>query len=251
MCPRTMTSRAICLKVCFAPFARQGVANCGSLLAFLSRDMTYSSAIFVDLDSDLSDAIKTDGMEMTEDDEELHLSQLRKLDYLIEKLKLPSDRPARVLEIGTGWGSMAIRIAERYPLATVDTLTLSAQQQALARERISAKGPALAKRIQVHDMDYRTMPREWEGAFDGFVSVEMMEHVGKEFYAVYWKMVDWAMKKEDAVGVVQVISMPEARRFSGFPTPARYAVLTELDRLGFDKYDQAVGFVRKWVSRFE
>lgn len=104
---------------------------------------------------------------------------------------------------------MAIRICQTIPGATVETLTLSVQQQSLARQRIAAAG--LQGRINVHLMDYRNMPPDWEGAFDRVVSIEMIEAVGAEFLARYWQTVDWAMKSKDAVGVVQVITIPEAR----------------------------------------
>lgn len=57
--------------------------------------------------------------------------------------------------------------------AEVDTLTLSIEQKTLAEERIRAAG--LGDRIRVHLMDYRSMPAEWAGRFDAFVSVEMLE----------------------------------------------------------------------------
>ncbi|KAF6744463.1 cyclopropane-fatty-acyl-phospholipid synthase [Ephemerocybe angulata] len=258
---------------------------------FLSQDMTYSCAIFADLDGDLRPTypreVKTtrnrDGIvslkppfslpsppgshspsdsgldsgvdishtpsndlglsktDVSEDlisrlekstqgrkngeENELYLAQLRKLDHIIAKLKIPSDRPTRVLEIGSGWGSMSIRIAQKYPLATVDTLTLSSQQQDLAQQRIAEQGSGVASRITVHLMDYRAMPSEWEASFDRVVSVEMIEAVGKEFLEVYWRTIDWAMKPKDAVGVVQAITLPEAR---------------------FDTYLAEIDFIRKW-----
>lgn len=67
-------------------------------------------------------------------------------------------------------------------------------------------------------MDYRNMPLEWEGRFARLVSVEMIEAVGREFMEEYWRVVDWAMMKKGAVGVVQVISIPEASgSFNYFP----------------------------------
>lgn len=63
-------------------------------------------------------------------------------------------------------------------------------------------------------MDFRSIRSkpEWESAFDRFVSIEMIENVGREFIPEYWEIVDWAMKGEGkgAVGVVQVITMVEA-----------------------------------------
>ncbi|KAF9465836.1 S-adenosyl-L-methionine-dependent methyltransferase [Collybia nuda] len=162
---------------------------------FLSEDMTYSCGIFEELDGDL-----------------IQGHMLRKLRHIIKKAQiLPGHR---VLEIGSGWGSMAILIAQTVPNATIDTITLSVQQQTLARERIIIAG--LESRITVHLMDYRDMPPEWEHAFDRVVSVEMIEAVGAEYLETYWKVVDRAMKLRGGVGVVQVISIPEALFPGGF-----------------------------------
>ena len=60
----------------------------------------------------------------------------------------------------------------------VDTLTLSVEQKNLAEERIRERG--LVGRVRVHLMDYRDVPADWEHAFDAFVSIEMLEHVGSK-----------------------------------------------------------------------
>jgi cyclopropane-fatty-acyl-phospholipid synthase len=164
--------------------------------------MTYSCAIFKDLDGDLQRGmIGLDG-------EELQEAQVRKLNHIIRKARIFPGH--RVLEIGSGWGSLAIRIASTIDDTTVDTLTLSTQQRELAMQRVKAAG--LENRITVHLMDYRNMPTEWKGAFDRVVSVEMMEAIGAEFLERYWNAVDWAMKSQDSAGVVQVITLPEPRR---------------------------------------
>ncbi|KAG5652823.1 hypothetical protein H0H81_003539 [Sphagnurus paluster] len=200
---------------------------------FLSEDMTYSCAIFEDLDGDLKDGLPispwSGGQGLTRltsksssnpsdaptrpntnaspAHDELYEAQMRKLNHIMLKAKIQPGH--RVLEIGSGWGSMAMLIAKTYPGTHVDTLTLSVQQQTLARERIAAAG--LADRVEVHLMDYRHMPSEWEGAFDRVVSIEMIEAVGAEFLEKYWQVVDWALKQKTGVGVVQVISIPEAQ----------------------------------------
>jgi cyclopropane-fatty-acyl-phospholipid synthase len=142
----------------------------------------------------------------------LYLAQIRKLQHIIKKLHIPpssnAEKPVRVLEIGSGWGALAIRIAQQYPHVEIDTITLSSEQQVLAEKRIAMHG--LENRIKVHLMDYRNMPSEWEGRFSRFVSIEMIEAVGREFLEEYWKVVDWAMEKKGAMGVVQVITLPEA-----------------------------------------
>jgi len=193
--------------------------------------MTYSCAIFTDLDGDMKDGVADRGewsgaqslkplgpesypgavsSHLTPNDalpfeDELHEGQLRKLNHIIRKAKiLPGHR---VLEIGSGWGSFAILVAQTIEGTTVETITLSDQQHALAMQRVKAAG--LEDRINVHLMDYRNMPEEWENAFDRFVSIEMMEHVGAAFFEKYWSVVDWALKKKKGVGVVQVITIPE------------------------------------------
>ena len=139
--------------------------------------------------------------------DELYEAQMRKIHHIIRKADI---RPGhRVLEIGSGWGALAIE-AVRLTGCTVDTLTLSIAQKVLAEERIAAAGAEYVDKIRVHLMDYRAMPKEWEGTFDRFVSVEMIEAVGREFLEGYWGVVDWALKKEDSMGVVQVITIPEA-----------------------------------------
>ncbi|KAJ4491587.1 Mycolic acid cyclopropane synthetase-domain-containing protein [Lentinula edodes] len=149
-------------------------------------------------------------------------AQYRKLHHIIRKARiLPGHR---VLEIGSGWGSLSMLIAKTIPNTTVDTLTLSVEQQSLALSRIKAEG--LGERVQVHLMDYRHMPEEWKGKFDRVVSVEMIEAVGKEFLEGFWAKVEWAMKEQESVGVVQVITIPEAR---------------------FERYIKEIDFIRKWV----
>ncbi|KAJ7928068.1 CFS1-like protein [Mycena leptocephala] len=207
---------------------------------FLSQDMTYSCAIFEDLDGDMKDGVvrsewsggqglrrlgkpaTSSSSIPTTTEDELYEAQIRKLSHIIDKAKIQPGH--RILEIGSGWGSMAILIAQTVAGTTVDTLTLSVQQQSLARERIAAAG--LTDRITVHLMDYRNMPAEWEGAFDRVVSIEMIEAVGSEFLVGYWKTVDWAMKPVGGVGCVQVITIPEAR---------------------FERYISEIDFIRKWA----
>lgn len=127
--------------------------------------MTYSSAIFPELDADLTgsdssprwpgdgdyDASVASARETIPDDQDpLEQAQLAKLRHIIRKAKIR--KGDRVLEIGSGWGSFAME-AVRMTGCTVDTLTLSEQQKVLAEERIKAAG--LEKSITVHLMDFR------------------------------------------------------------------------------------------------
>ncbi|SJL13978.1 uncharacterized protein ARMOST_17430 [Armillaria ostoyae] len=167
--------------------------------AFLSPDMNYSSAIFSKLDADLT-GVSEDTLED---------GQMRKMKMILQKADIqPGDR---VLEIGTGWGALAILAASTIPGCKVDTVTLSSNQSAFARKRISEAG--LSDFIVVHEMDFREcfLQPEGAGAFDRFISVEMIEQVGREFLAEYWKVIDWAMKPDTGVGVVQSITFPESQ----------------------------------------
>ncbi|PFH46944.1 hypothetical protein AMATHDRAFT_153349 [Amanita thiersii Skay4041] len=184
--------------------------------AFLSEDMNYSSAIFKDYNEDL----KPDGKVI----ESLEDAQMRKMRTILKKVRIrPGDR---VLEIvGTGWGSLAILAASTVE-CTIDTVTLSVHQANMARKRIEEAG--LSDRVKVYNMDFRECMNkpEWKGAFDRFISIEMIENVGKDYQDDFWRVADWALKKDTAIGFVQVISLPEAR---------------------VRQYDQNADFVQKWV----
>ncbi|KAF8181191.1 Mycolic acid cyclopropane synthetase-domain-containing protein [Mycena galopus ATCC 62051] len=183
--------------------------------AFLSEDMNYSSAIFKDYNEDLDPTLSMR--------ESLEDAQMRKVRLVLKKANiLPGQR---VLEIGTGWGSLAILAAKMFD-CTVETVTLSSNQATLARQRI--EDAKLSHRITVHCMDFREckLRPEWAGSFDRFISVEMIEHVGKNFFIDYWAVADWALRRDTGVGVVQGISIPEARVAS---------------------YDASVDFAQKWV----
>jgi cyclopropane-fatty-acyl-phospholipid synthase len=90
---------------------------------------------------------------------------------------------------------------------------LSVEQKTLAEERIRAAG--LQGRIRVHLMDYREIPAEFEKAFDAFISIEMLEHVGSKHYHTYFKLVDFALKSHNATVVVSASTFPESR-YSGY-----------------------------------
>ncbi|PCH34668.1 S-adenosyl-L-methionine-dependent methyltransferase [Wolfiporia cocos MD-104 SS10] len=170
--------------------------------AFLSQEMMYSCALWGeaeggvhgDLNPEL--AIGSDGLEA---------AQQRKLQHVLRQARV---RPGhRILEFGSGWGALAIEAA-RYG-CEVDTLTLSIEQKNLAEQRIKEAG--LQERVRVHLLDYRDIPREFEHAFDAFISIEMLEHVGSKYYNAYFKLVDFALKPRNATVVVTSSTFPEAR----------------------------------------
>lgn len=158
--------------------------------AFLDPTLSYSSALFEDLATALT--------------EDFAAAQHRKVDRLLDRAGVGPG--TRLLEIGTGWGELAIRAAARG--ATVRTLTLSVEQRALARERIAAAGHA--DRVRVDLCDYRVMLDEPAGAYDAVVSVEMVEAVGREFWPTYFRTLDHVLAPGGRVAI-QAITLPHDR----------------------------------------
>ncbi|MBM7517340.1 class I SAM-dependent methyltransferase [Nocardioides nitrophenolicus] len=158
--------------------------------AFLDPTLSYSSALFEDLGSALS--------------EDFAGAQRRKVDRLLDRAGVGPG--TRLLEIGTGWGELAIRAAARG--ATVRSITLSVEQQALARERIAAAG--YADRVTVDLCDYRALLDETAAAYDAVVSVEMIEAVGREFWPSYFRTIDHALAPGGRVAI-QAITLPHDR----------------------------------------
>lgn len=130
-------------------------------------------------------------------------AQHRKIDRLLDEAGVTEG--TRVLEIGTGWGELAIRAARRG--ATVHTITLSVEQLELARQRIAAAG--LADRVRVELMDYRSLAGTG-ATYDAVVSVEMIEAVGHEFWGTYFRTIDRVLAPRGRVAL-QAITMPHDR----------------------------------------
>lgn len=151
--------------------------------AFLDETMTYSSAWFGD-----------------EPDEPLETAQLRKLDGILDLAEVGPG--TRLLEIGSGWGSLAIRAAERG--ATVTSITLSQEQAELAVQRIKER--RLDDRAQIQICDYRDV----DGEYDAIVSIEMIEAVGEEFWPGYFRAIDERLAPGGRVAV-QAITMSHQR----------------------------------------
>lgn len=146
---------------------------------FLDPTLTYSSALFAPGD-------------------DLERAQLRKIDAVLDAAAV---RPgARVLEIGTGWGALAIRAATERG-AHVTTVTLSEEQARLARSRVQAAGVADLVDVQVRDY------RDVEGRYDAVVSVEMIEAVGERHWPDYFATLGRALAPDGRVGL-QAITMP-------------------------------------------
>jgi cyclopropane-fatty-acyl-phospholipid synthase len=112
-------------------------------------------------------------------EEGLEAAQEQKLDHICRKLML---RPGeRFLDIGCGWGALAMHAAARYGVKALG-ITLSTNQHALANERIAAAG--LQDKCEVRLQDYRDVPGA--AVFDKIASIGMFEHVGLKNLAVYF-----------------------------------------------------------------
>lgn len=150
---------------------------------FLDESMTYSSGIYPRENSTLEEA------------------QTEKLDRLCRKLNLrPTDH---LLEIGTGWGSLAIHAVKHYG-CRVTSVTLSEEQYELATARIEEQG--LSDRIEVRVQDYRDI----DGTYDKLVSIEMIEAVGHQFLPTYFGKCASLLKPDGAMAI-QAINMPDQR----------------------------------------
>lgn len=131
----------------------------------------------------------------------LEEAQVAKLRHLCEKLRLGPDD--HLLEIGCGWGSLAIHAA-RESGCRVTGLTLSAAQAALARERVADAG--LDGRVEILERDYRQL----EGSYSRIVSVEMIEAIGHAEYPTFFAAID-RLLAPDGLACVQAIGIPDER----------------------------------------
>ncbi len=152
---------------------------------FLDETMTYSSALFGGSRPDWHGL--ADG-------------QRAKIDRLLDTARVRAG--SRVLEIGTGWGELAIRAAARG--AHVHSITLSSEQLAFARRRAAEAG--VADRVHIELRDYRDI----DGQYDAVVSVEMIEAVGYRFWPTFFETLDKLVLPGGRVAL-QAITMPHDR----------------------------------------
>ena len=165
---------------------------------FLDPTMMYSSGIFKNPSDTLAD------------------SQEAKTDRLIERLHLlPSDY---VLEVGSGWGGCAIRMAQKTGCRVV-SLTLSPSQQEEAVKRVKEAG--LEDRVEIRLQDYRDVT----GTFDHVISIEMIEAVGHDYLPEYFRCVNEHLKSGGRFAL-QAITIPDER---------------------YDNYNKSSDFIRKHI----
>jgi cyclopropane-fatty-acyl-phospholipid synthase len=166
---------------------------------FLDPTLTYSSALFP------AEELPGEGlvrMALPRAGADLADGQVRKIERLLDRTGVGAG--TRVLEIGTGWGELAIRAARRG--AVVHSITLSTEQKDLAERRIAAAG--LADRVTVELLDYRALPAGT--TYDAVLSVEMIEAVGHEFWEEYFGILDRSLAPGGRVGL-QAITMRHDR----------------------------------------
>ena len=159
---------------------------------FLDESMTYSSALFGEPQFG-EPQLSGSGQSLTQ-------AQAAKIERLLDSTGVRAG--SRVLEIGTGWGELALRAAARG--AQVTTVTLSVEQARLARRRIAAAGHADAVDLQVRDY------RDTDGTYDAVVSVEMIEAVGEKWWPTYFRTLARRLAPGGRIGL-QAILMPHDR----------------------------------------
>jgi cyclopropane-fatty-acyl-phospholipid synthase len=163
---------------------------------FLDETMTYSSAWF----SSAADGIPLGAAGGPPGPGDLAAAQRRKIDRLLDEAGVKPG--TRLLEIGTGWGELAIRAAQRG--AQVRSVTISEQQRDLAVRRVAEAG--LAGQVSVELLDYRQV----EGSYDAIVSVEMIEAVARRYWPDYFGALARLLAPGGRIGL-QAITMPHHR----------------------------------------
>ena len=138
---------------------------------FLDNEMHYSCAYYSDADYDI------------------HQAQQAKCDHIANKLLLKPGM--QVLDIGCGWGSLALHLAEKYDVH-VTGITLSKAQLSVAKRRAEERG--LENRVWFELCDYR----EHRQQYDRIVSVGMFEHVGTPFHNIYFSRINDLLKADGA-----------------------------------------------------
>ncbi|MBY7972583.1 cyclopropane-fatty-acyl-phospholipid synthase family protein [Vibrio fluvialis] len=165
---------------------------------FLDERMLYSSALYLSTSDSLEQA------------------QIQKMDRLCQQLQLTAND--HVIEIGTGWGAMAIYMAQHYG-CKVTTTTISEEQFAYADAEIARLG--LEEQITLLKQDYRLL----EGQFDKLVSIEMIEAVGKAYLQSYIEKCQ-SLLKPGGLMAIQAITIADQR---------------------YDYYSNNVDFIQKYI----
>ena len=169
---------------------------------FLDPTLTYSCAMFPDTSASLEAA------------------QRHKLDTICRKLEL--GREDHLLEIGTGWGGLAIHAAREYG-CRVTTTTVSRQQFEYASRAVAEAG--VAGRVRVLLADYRDLPDVLDERFDRLASIEMIEAVGHRYHPIHFEVIS-RMLKPDGLALIQSITIPDQR---------------------YEQYRRSVDFIQQYI----
>ena len=205
---------------------------------FLDKKRQYSCAYFKNENDSLDDA------------------QTNKIDHIIKKLNIKPNQ--RVLDIGSGWGSLAIDIAQKTN-ASVTGITLSKNQFDYSNKK--AKEMNLGNQVDFKLVDYRQINEK----FDRIVSVGMFEHVGRKFYKTYFNQVS-KLLKDDGISLIHTIGSVNSPRephpwitkyiFPGGYTPSLSEIAGPIEKSGLIISDMEVlrmhysHTLRHWKERF-
>ncbi|GGZ71370.1 class I SAM-dependent methyltransferase [Streptomyces bluensis] len=192
----------------------------------------------------------------------LEAAQADKLDLICRKLGLTPG--ARLLDVGCGWGSMAIHAAREYGVHAVG-VTLSQEQAAYARKRVAEAG--LTDRVEIRVQDYRDVT---DGPFDAISSIGMAEHVGAERYLEYADRLYGLLKPGGRLLNHQIARRPQrdestyavdefidAYVFPDGELAPIGTTVTQLERAGFEVRDvesireHYALTLRRWVANLE
>jgi cyclopropane-fatty-acyl-phospholipid synthase len=209
----------------------------------LGPSMTYSCAVFTDPDTGLEDA------------------QAAKHELVARKLGLAERPGLRLLDVGCGWGSMAIHAARQHG-ASVVGITLSREQALRARRRVEAEG--LSDQVEIREQDYRELDDE---PFDAISSIGMFEHVGESRMAEYFTVLHRMLRPQGRL-LNHAISRVGATRLRDRSFTGRYVfpdgelidvsrVVLAMQRAGFEVRDveslreHYARTLRAWVANLE
>ena len=197
----------------------------------------------------------------TSDADTLEVAQESKHDLICRKLGLPDRAGQRILDVGCGWGSLALHAAQHYG-ARVVGVTLSPAQAQSARDRVATAG--LERQVEIRLQDYRDVR---DGTFDGIASVGMFEHVGSSKSAEYFGAMRRLLKPEGRL-LNHAISSVGGSRIGSRSFIGRYVfpdgelvdvgrVILAMENAGFEVRDveclreHYVKTLRAWVGNLQ
>ena len=190
------------------------------------------------------------------DHDSLETAQNNKIEHIIKKLNLKHNQ--KILDIGSGWGTLAIEIAQK---SQCEVLGITLSQNQLEYSNKKAKELNLENQVQFKLLDYR----ELDEKFDRIVSVGMFEHVGRKFYKKYFSKISKLLNK-DGIALIHTIGSVNSPRdphpwitkyiFPGGYTPSLSEVATPIEKSGLIISDLEVlrmhysHTLRHWKERF-